>query len=77
MLREHMGQGELGEKNIASDWRAYRWARFCIPMTWSAVLYLVSDDSTGITGITHVIDGGLLAAAEYNIPLAAHGEDQS
>jgi hypothetical protein len=29
----------------------------------------VSDDSAGITGITHVVDGGLLAAAEFDVPL--------
>ena len=31
-----------------------------------AALYLVSDESDGITGIAHVVDGGLLAAAEYD-----------
>jgi NAD(P)-dependent dehydrogenase (short-subunit alcohol dehydrogenase family) len=31
-----------------------------------AALYLVSDDSDGVTGIAHVVDGGLLAAAEYD-----------
>ena len=34
-----------------------------------AAVYLVSDDSDGITGILHVVDGGLLAAAEYDVPL--------
>jgi enoyl-[acyl-carrier-protein] reductase (NADH) len=32
-----------------------------------AALYLVSDDSAGITGITHIVDGGLLSAAEFDI----------
>lgn len=31
-----------------------------------AALYLVSDDSAGITGIAHVVDGGILAGAEYD-----------
>jgi NAD(P)-dependent dehydrogenase (short-subunit alcohol dehydrogenase family) len=31
-----------------------------------AALYLVSDDSDGITGIAHLVDGGMLAAAEYS-----------
>jgi enoyl-[acyl-carrier-protein] reductase (NADH) len=31
-----------------------------------AALYLVSNDSEGITGIAHVVDGGMLAAAEYS-----------
>ncbi len=78
MLREHMGQGELGEKNICERLARVPLGKILYPDDVArAVLYLVSDDSTGITGITHVIDGGLLAAAEYNIPLAAHGEDQS
>jgi enoyl-[acyl-carrier-protein] reductase (NADH) len=34
-----------------------------------AALYLVSDDSIGITGVLHVVDGGLLAAAEYDVQL--------
>jgi enoyl-[acyl-carrier-protein] reductase (NADH) len=34
-----------------------------------AALYLVSDDSLGITGVLHVVDGGLLAAAEFDVPL--------
>lgn len=31
-----------------------------------AALYLVSDDSEGVTGIAHLIDGGMLAGAEYS-----------
>jgi len=69
MLREHMGQGELGEKNICERLARVPLGKILYPDDVArAVLYLVSDDSTGITGITHVIDGGLLAAAEYNIP---------
>jgi enoyl-[acyl-carrier-protein] reductase (NADH) len=34
-----------------------------------AALYLVSDDSIGITGTLHVVDGGLLAASEYDVHL--------
>ena len=34
-----------------------------------ATLYLVSDDSIGVIGILYVLDGGLLAAAEYNVHL--------
>jgi enoyl-[acyl-carrier-protein] reductase (NADH) len=34
-----------------------------------AALYLVSDDSLGITGVLHVVDGGLLAAAEFDVPV--------
>ena len=34
-----------------------------------AAVYLVSDESEGITGILHVVDGGLIAASEFNVPL--------
>ena len=31
-----------------------------------AALYLVSDESNGVTGISHVVDAGLLSAFEYS-----------
>jgi NAD(P)-dependent dehydrogenase (short-subunit alcohol dehydrogenase family) len=31
-----------------------------------AALYLVSDDSVGVTGAAHLVDGGMLAGAEYS-----------
>jgi NAD(P)-dependent dehydrogenase (short-subunit alcohol dehydrogenase family) len=31
-----------------------------------AALYLVSDDSEGVTGIGHLVDGGLLSVPEYS-----------
>jgi NAD(P)-dependent dehydrogenase (short-subunit alcohol dehydrogenase family) len=31
-----------------------------------AALYLVSEDSAGVTGIAHLVDGGLLAVPEYS-----------
>jgi enoyl-[acyl-carrier-protein] reductase (NADH) len=34
-----------------------------------AAVYLVSDESEGITGILHVVDGGLIAASEFDVPL--------
>jgi NAD(P)-dependent dehydrogenase (short-subunit alcohol dehydrogenase family) len=70
MLREHMGYGEHGEKNIRKRLARVPLGKILEPADVArAALYLVSDDSAGITGITHVIDGGLLAAAEYNVPL--------
>jgi len=70
MLREHMGYGEQGEKNIRRRLARVPLGKILEPADVArAALYLVSGDSAGITGITHVIDGGLLAAAEYNIPL--------
>jgi NAD(P)-dependent dehydrogenase (short-subunit alcohol dehydrogenase family) len=44
-----------------------------------AAVYLVSDESDGITGIAHVVDGGLLAAAEYSstwLPKKPEGKEQ-
>jgi NAD(P)-dependent dehydrogenase (short-subunit alcohol dehydrogenase family) len=31
-----------------------------------AALYLVSDDSEGVTGIAHLVDGGMLSVPEYS-----------
>jgi len=31
-----------------------------------AALYLVSDESAGVTGIAHLVNGGILAVAEYS-----------
>jgi NAD(P)-dependent dehydrogenase (short-subunit alcohol dehydrogenase family) len=70
MLREHMGYGEAGEKNIRERLARVPLGKILDPEDVArAALYLVSDDSAGITGITHIVDGGLLAAAEYNVPL--------
>jgi NAD(P)-dependent dehydrogenase (short-subunit alcohol dehydrogenase family) len=70
MLREHLGHGPEGEARIRA--RLSRVPTGQILSTDDvarAALYLVSDDSKGITGILHVVDGGLLAAAEYDQPL--------
>jgi 3-oxoacyl-[acyl-carrier protein] reductase len=41
--------------------------RFLTPQDIArAALYLVSDESDGVTGIAHVVDGGLIAGADYN-----------
>ena len=70
MLREHMGHGEAGEKNIRERLARVPLGKILSPDDVArAALYLVSDDSAGITGITHVVDGGLLAASEYDVPL--------
>ena len=70
MLREHMGHGQQGEKNIRNRLARVPLGKILAPADVArAALYLVSDDSAGITGITHVIDGGILAAAEYDVPL--------
>jgi NAD(P)-dependent dehydrogenase (short-subunit alcohol dehydrogenase family) len=70
MLREHMGHGTVGEANIRTRLARVPLGAILAPEDIArAALYLVSDDSLGVTGITHIVDGGLLAAAEYNQPL--------
>jgi len=70
MLREHLGHVSEGEARIKA-----RLSRVPLGQMLSredlarAPLYLVSDDSAGITGILHVVDAGLLAAAEFDQPL--------
>jgi len=70
MLREHLGGGSEGEARIRARLARVPLGEILAPEDVArAALYLVSDDSAGITGILHVIDGGLIAAAEYNVPL--------
>jgi NAD(P)-dependent dehydrogenase (short-subunit alcohol dehydrogenase family) len=70
MLREHMGHGNEGEANIRTRLSRVPLGEILSPEDVArAALYLVSDDSAGITGILHVVDGGLLAAAEYDVRL--------
>ena len=42
-----------------------------------AVLYLSCEDSAGVTGTSLVIDGGHLAAAEWDTPLVTLPDDLS
>jgi len=70
MLREHMGRGAAGEAAIRARLARVPTGSILTPDDIArAALYLVSDDSRGVTGILHVIDGGLIAASEYNVPL--------
>lgn len=70
MLREHMGYGAEGEARIRTRLSRVPLGAILSPEDVArAALYLVSDDSAGITGILHVVDGGLIAAAEYDVPL--------
>jgi NAD(P)-dependent dehydrogenase (short-subunit alcohol dehydrogenase family) len=69
MLREHLGHGAEGEARIRERLSRVPLGEILQPEDVArAALYLVSDDSAGISGIMHVVDGGLLAAAEYNVP---------
>ena len=70
MLREHLGHGAEGEARIQGRLSRVPSGQILQPEDVArAALYLVSDDSAGVTGIMHVVDGGLLAAAEFNVPL--------
>jgi NAD(P)-dependent dehydrogenase (short-subunit alcohol dehydrogenase family) len=70
MLREHLGHGDEGEARIRTRLSRVPTGEILSPEDVArAALYLVSDDSIGITGVLHVVDGGLLAAAEYDVPL--------
>jgi NAD(P)-dependent dehydrogenase (short-subunit alcohol dehydrogenase family) len=67
MLREHLGQGSEGEARIRARLSRVPLGDILTPEDVArAALYLVSDDSAGITGVLHLVDGGLLAAAEFN-----------
>ncbi len=69
MLREHLGHGAEGEARIQGRLSRVPLGQILQPEDVArAALYLVSDDSAGVTGVMHVVDGGLLAAAEYNVP---------
>ena len=70
MLREHLGHGEEGEARIRARLARVPLGKILSPEDVArAAVYLVSDQSEGITGILHVIDGGLIAASEFNLPL--------
>ncbi|HEV2487582.1 MAG TPA: SDR family oxidoreductase [Terracidiphilus sp.] len=70
MLREHLGHGSEGEARIRSRLSRVPLGQILSPEDVArAALYLVSDDSVGITGILHLVDAGLLAAAEFDQPL--------
>jgi NAD(P)-dependent dehydrogenase (short-subunit alcohol dehydrogenase family) len=70
MLREHLGHGAEGEARIRARLSRVPLGEILKPEDVArAALYLVSDDSLGITGVLHVVDGGLLAAAEFDIPI--------
>ena len=70
MLREHLGQGSEGEARIKARLSRVPLGAILRPEDIArAALYLVSEDSAGISGILHVVDAGLMAAAEFDKPL--------
>jgi NAD(P)-dependent dehydrogenase (short-subunit alcohol dehydrogenase family) len=70
MLREHLGKDAAGEARIRARLSRVPLGEMLSPEDVArAAVYLVSDDSAGITGVLHVVDGGLMAAAEFDQPL--------
>jgi NAD(P)-dependent dehydrogenase (short-subunit alcohol dehydrogenase family) len=70
MLREHLGHGSEGEARIRARLSRVPLGEILRPEDVArAAVYLVSGDSDGITGILHVVDGGLTAAAEFDDPI--------
>lgn len=70
MLREHLGHGDEGEARIRARLSRVPLGAILQPEDVArAALYLVSEDSAGITGVLHVVDGGLLAASEFDQPI--------
>jgi NAD(P)-dependent dehydrogenase (short-subunit alcohol dehydrogenase family) len=68
MLREHLGHGSEGEARIRARLSRVPTGQILSPEDVArAAVYLVSDESEGITGILHVVDGGLTAASEFNV----------
>jgi len=66
-LRKHIDAAADPEALIKERLTRVPLGRFLTPEDiGKAAVYLVSDDSDGITGIAHLVDGGLLAAAEYS-----------
>jgi NAD(P)-dependent dehydrogenase (short-subunit alcohol dehydrogenase family) len=71
MLREHLGHGNKGEERIRTRLSRVPLGKILSPEDVArAAVYLVSDESEGITGILHVVDGGLTAAAEFDVPVS-------
>jgi NAD(P)-dependent dehydrogenase (short-subunit alcohol dehydrogenase family) len=70
MLREHLGDGSEGEARIRARLARVPLGKILSPEDVArAALYLVSDESAGITGVLHVVDGGLTATYEFDEPV--------
>ena len=67
LLREHIDSAGDPAAVIRERTARVPVGRFLTPEDIArGALYLVSDDSAGVTGIAHIVDGGYLAAAEYS-----------
>lgn len=66
MLREHLGKAGDAESALAKRLRRVPLGRALEPLDIArSVLYLSCEDSAGVTGTALVVDGGYLAAAEW------------
>ena len=67
LFRYHVSRTPDPEATLASRSARVPLGRFLTPEDIAkAALYLSTDDSSGITGIAHVVDAGYLAAAEWD-----------
>ena len=67
LFRYHVSKTPDPEATLASRAARVPLGRFLTPHDIArAVLYLSTEESSGITGIAHVVDGGYLAAAEWD-----------
>lgn len=67
LFRYHVSRTPDPDATLASRAARVPLGRFLTPLDIAkAALYLSTDDSSGITGIAHVVDAGYLAAAEWD-----------
>jgi len=67
LFRYHVSKTPDPEATLASRAARVPLGRFLTPRDIArAVLYLSTDDSSGITGIAHLVDAGYMAAAEWD-----------
>lgn len=67
LFRYHVSRSADPDATLASRSARVPLGRFLTPLDIAkAALYLSTDDSSGITGIAHVVDAGYLAAAEWD-----------
>ena len=67
LFRYHVSRTSDPEATLESRAARVPLGRFLTPLDIArAALYLSTDDSSGITGIAHLVDAGYLAAAEWD-----------
>jgi len=67
LFRYHVSRSPDSEATLAGRAARVPLGRFLTPNDIAkAALYLSTEDSSGITGIAHVVDAGYLAAAEWD-----------